>query len=218
MINVLAIISIVIFFSSNLVCLLRAEQNRLLSLSEIIFSFRLSVKDLDISKYPENLQYCVKQYLNKIPPDSNLLKSDNTSKPEDILSIKRLYLKEQITIILGHEVLKDAEAFANSVPLNIEWEGISEGPLNEANFVDYWLKEKPKTPIAPFLYLFKAHRLRAGYEAAILNNQKNLLPILAKKYKMALKKARQSKHPLILCIADDLDMQKYVYIEGQGRP
>jgi hypothetical protein len=90
--------------------------------------------------------------------------------------------------------------------------------LSEANFVDYWLREKPKTPIAPFLYLFKAHRLRAGYEAAILNNQKNLLPILAKQYKIALKKARQSKNPLILCIADNLDMQKYVYIEGQGRP
>ncbi|MEJ5228277.1 hypothetical protein [Thermodesulfovibrio sp.] len=90
--------------------------------------------------------------------------------------------------------------------------------MNEANFVDYWLKEKPKTPIAPFLYLFKAHRLRAACEAAILNNQKNLLPSLSIKYKMALKKARQSKNPLILCIADDLDMQKYVYIEGQGRP
>ncbi len=213
MINLLIIISIVIFFSCNLVCLLRAEQNRFISLSEVIFSFQLSVKDLDISKYPENLKYCVKKYLNNIPPKSNLWKSYQASKPEDILSIKRLYLIEQITVILGHKVLKDAEAFANSVPLNIEWEGMSEGPLNEANFVDYWLKENPKTPIA-----FKAHRLRAAYEAAILNNKKNILPILAKKYTMALKKARQSKNPLILCIADDLDMQKDVYIEGQGRP
>jgi hypothetical protein len=90
--------------------------------------------------------------------------------------------------------------------------------VDEANFVDNWLSKRPGTPIAPFLYLFKAHRLRAGYEAARARHEKGLWPILARRYREALDEAKSSTNPLISCIADDLEAQAFVYLEGQGRP
>ena len=125
---------------------------------------------------------------------------------------------EQMVAILGGKVRAEAEAFAYSVPLSIEWEGMSEGPVREANFVDNWLKKRPQTPIAPFLHLLKAHRLRAGYEAARARHEKDLWPILAGLYREEMNKARSSSNPLIHCIADDLEAQIFVYLGGHGRP
>jgi len=72
---------------------------------------------------------------------------------------------------------------------------MSEGPVDEANFVDYWLEKRPRTPIAPFLHLFKAHRLRAGFEAARAKHEKALMPTLVKRYREALDKARYPVEP-----------------------
>jgi hypothetical protein len=100
----------------------------------------------------------------------------------------------------------------------VEWEGASDGPMGEADFVDIWLKKQPCSPIAPFLYLLKAHRLRAGYEAARARHENNLWPILARRYREALNMAKSSSNPLISCIADDLEVQSFVYLQGQGTP
>lgn len=127
-------------------------------------------------------------------------------------------MTEQMVAILGRQVRAEAEAFASVMPLMTEWESMSEGPLGEADFVDNWLRRRPMTPIAPFLYLLKAHRLRAGYEAARARGEKNLWPILARRYREALNMAKSSSNPLISCIADDLDAQPFVYLEGQGMP
>jgi len=129
-----------------------------------------------------------------------------------------MVLKEQMVAILGQQAHAEAEAFANAIPLILEWEGMSGGPVGEADFVDNWLNKQPMTPIAPFLYLLKAHRLRAGYEAARARHENNLWPILARRYREALNMAKSSSNPLVSCIADDLDAQPFIYLEGQGVP
>lgn len=138
--------------------------------------------------------------------------------PQTVLDYRRQNLREQIVVMMGEQTRADAEAFARAVPLFVEWEGMSENPLNEADFADNWLRKHPDTPIAAFLYLFKAHRLRAGYEAAKARREKDLWPVLAGKYKEALDKALSFNHPLISCIALDMENQPYVYLEGYGRP
>ncbi|MEO0249045.1 MAG: hypothetical protein ABIN58_05775 [candidate division WOR-3 bacterium] len=127
-------------------------------------------------------------------------------------------MKEQMVAILGPQVRAEAEAFASGMPLRTEWEGMSEGPISEADFVDNWLRKRPMTPIAPFLHLLRAHRLRAGYEAARARHEKNLWPVLARRYREALNMAKSSSNPLISCIADDLDAQPFVYLQSQGMP
>lgn len=188
------------------------------SLSEIIFIGLRPAKELDPSHYPKERRLCLQNYLAAIAPDSFLWTFESPSILERVVLVRRVVMTEQMVTILGRQVRSEAEAFANVMPLMPEWEGMSEGPVGEADFVDNWLRERPSTPIAPFLYLLKAHRLRAGYEAARARHEKDLWPILARRYREALKLAKSSSNPLISCIADDLDAQPFVYLKGQGMP
>jgi hypothetical protein len=161
---------------------------------------------------------CFQDYLKAIPAKSFLLTAKEPLGPEDAPEYRRQNLREQIAVIMGEQTRAEAEAFARALPIDVEWEGMSENPLNEANFADNWLRKRPGTPIAAFLYLFKAHRLRAGYEAAKAGYEKDLWPVLAGKYKEALEKALSFNNPLISCVARDMEDQPYVYLEGYGRP
>lgn len=161
---------------------------------------------------------CFQQYLKEIPPESYLFSAAGPSGPKDALNYRRRNLEEQIVVIMGEKTRDEARLFSQAVPLYIEWEGMSEGPLDEANFVDNWLQKRPDTPIAPFLYLFKAHRLRAAYETARACYENGLWPVLAVKYNETLKKVRSSENPFISCIAKSLEVQSYVYLEGYGHP
>ncbi|ESP63038.1 hypothetical protein SMITH_415 [Smithella sp. ME-1] len=161
---------------------------------------------------------CFRKYLKAIPPESYLLSAAGPSGTKDALNYRRRNLEEQIVVIMGEKTRDEARSFSQAVPLCIEWEGMSEGPLDEANFVDNWLLKRPDTSIAQFLYLFKAHRLRAAYESARACYEKGLWPVLAVKYKETLNKIRSSENSLIPCIARSLEVQPYVYLEGYGRP
>lgn len=188
------------------------------TLSDIVFMGLRPIKELDPAHYSKEGLPCLRNYLAAIAPDSTLWALEPPSTPDKALLVRRRAMVEQMVAILGRGVRAEAEAFAYSVPLVIEWEGMSEGPVEEANFVDHWSSKRPGTPITPFLHLFKAHRLRAGYEAARARKEKDLWPILAGLYRKAMNKARSATNPLIHCIADDLETQSFVYLEGQGRP
>jgi hypothetical protein len=190
------------------------------SISEVVLFGIRPIQELIPAQYPEQERPCVTSYLAAIPQDSPLSKHRPPSGPEKAVEVRRQNMAQQIITILGENARKEGELFASAVPLSAEWEGMSEGPVDEANFVDNWLGNRPVTSItiAPFLYLFKAHRLRAGYEAAKFGHEKGLWPILAKRYHESLEKAKSFGNPLISCIADDLDAQPYVYLENQGRP
>ena len=187
------------------------------SLSAIVLFGVPSLKEIKQNKNfkPDE---CFQQYLKAIPPKSYLFLADGPSGPEEALKYRQRNLEEQIVVIMGEKTRDEARTFSLNVPLYTEWEGMSENPLNESNFVDNWLSKRPRTPIAPFLYLFKAHRLRAGYESAKAGHEKGLWPILARGYKKSLEKAMSYANPLISCIVKDMEAQPYVYLEGYGRP
>lgn len=188
------------------------------SLSEMVLFGVRPLADLDPEHYPEQGRPCARAYLDAVSPESRaILNSGPVDQPEALKARKRNMLA-QMTTIFGGDVRIEAERFANAAPLLLEWEGMSEGPVDEADFADQWLNKYPGTVIAPFLHLFMAHRLRAGYEAARAGHEKGLWPILAKRYWEALLKAKSSHNPLIVCIATDLEAQPYAYLEGQGRP
>jgi len=187
------------------------------SLSAIVLFGMPLVKEIKQNKNLKTNE-CLQKYLKAVPADSFLLSATGPSCPEDALKYRQRNLEEQIVVILGDKTREEAKLFSLAVPLYVEWEGMSENPLNEANFVDNWLSKRPGTPIEPFLYLLKAHRLRAGYEAAKFGHEKGLWPILAKRYKESLEKAVSFGNPLISCIAEDMEAQPYVYLEGYGRP
>jgi len=188
------------------------------SLSETVLFGLRPIKELKQDNYSKAGQACVRKYLDAIPKKAYLWVFKVPAKPEEALHVRKRNLIEQMVTILGENVRSEAAAFASAVPLQAEWEGMSEGPVNEADFAQQWLDKRPGTSIAPFLYLFRAHRLRAGYEAARAGHETGLWPVLARRYRESLDRARSSANPLISCIAGDLEAQACVYLAGQGRP
>jgi hypothetical protein len=188
------------------------------SLSEIVLIGLMSPKELKIVNYPQARQTCVQKYLDAIPQNSFLWGFQVPSNAEEAVHTRKLNLVEQMVTICGENVRREAKTFAAALPLLAEWEGMSEGPLQEADFADQWVAKHPDSSIAQFLYLFKAHRLRAGYEAARAGHEKGLWPILAGRYRESIGKARSSTNPLLSCIATDLEQRAYVYLEGQEPP
>jgi len=188
------------------------------SLSQIVFFGSLPASAVAPERYQGRAQECIRRYLASIPPGSYLCQFELPSSAEKVAVFRRRVLVEHMVAILGGEVRTEAEAFAQAFPLVAEWEGRSEGPVQEADFIDRWLRGHPGTSTAPFLHLLKAHRFRAGYEAARARQESELWPILERRYREALGTARRYPIPLLSCIADDLEAQPYIYLEGQGRP
>lgn len=195
-----------------------ATSPEMISISNMVLFGIPSIKELKQNSKFKTANECLQKYLKAIPKKSYLWSADFPSDPENAVNYKRRNLEEQIVVIMGEKTRNEAKAFSLAVPLYVEWEGMSENPINEANFVDNWLQKRPSTSIAPFLYLFKAHRLRAGYEAAKAGREKGLWPILAVRYKESLEKALSFNNALISCIIKDMEAQPYVYLEGYGRP
>ena len=187
------------------------------SLSEIVFFGLPLDKELKKNNRLKKCE-CLQDYLKSIPKGSILLSDYTAVGPGNAVKYRRRNLEEQIVVIMGKKTRDEAKNFSLAVPLHAEWEGMSENPINEANFVDNWLSERPGTPIAAFLHLFKAHRLRAGFECAKARHEKGIWPVLAVKYSQALQQAMSSGNPLISCIAQDMEEQDYVYLENYGRP
>lgn len=177
-----------------------------------------SVDALILDRVPKKYRSGLQRYLREVPPESLLRSPALPAKPEETVQIRRRRLQEQMVVLLGRSALTEAEAFVRAVPLSPEWEGMSEGPLAEAELARQWLDRFPQTHLGPFLYLFRAHRLRAAYEAARRENAQGLWPILAQEYQKELARALRSSNEQIVCIAEDLKAQPYVYLEGFGRP
>lgn len=123
-----------------------------------------------------------------------------------------------MAVIHGMAAGKEAGLFAAGVPLSLEWEGMIEGPLIEADYAEQWLNRYPESAVAPFLHLFAAYRFRAGFEAAGRENAKGLVPITALKYRDHLQAARSAGNKWINCIANDMEKLPYVYLPDFGRP
>ena len=188
------------------------------SLSEVVLLGVRSVNDLDFDKYPIERRQCLQRYLQAIPSNSILRLKTQAIQPEEAVQVRRRNLQEQMVSLIGRSAEAEAKTFASAVPISLEWEGMSEGPLEEADLARQWLERYPATPLRPFLHLFLAHRLRAGYEAARREHAKGLWPILAERYRKEIALALSSPNELIACIAEDLEAQSYVYLAGFGRP
>jgi hypothetical protein len=195
---------------------LNAGDNQFSLSSAVLFGIP-PVKEIEQNKNLANNQ-CMQKYLKAVSADSFLFSADLPSGQKDMLTYRKRNLEEQIVAILGSQARSEAKAFTRAVPLCLEWEAMSENPISEAKFTGEWLQKHPQTVIEPFLHLFMAHRMRAGYECAKAAREKDLWPALAKKYRESLRKAKSFHYPLISCVIQDMEAQPYVYLEGYGRP
>jgi hypothetical protein len=140
--------------------------------------------------------------------------------PDDSPTLKRYRVERAIVALIeAHGIEQAAASYAAAAAVAYEWEGRPEGPLKEAGFAEAFLKKDPQTALAPYLYLFLAHRYRAAFEAAVdrqrrhkddtLEAQKNA----ARKYRAFLERARKVADPIFPLAASDLDAEQHVYVD-----
>jgi len=192
------------------------EQRPQPSLTDVVLLASFPLSSLNPDAYPANHRFCVGDYLAAAGP--LFTRENDTGNENENISLRRWRLERHINSILGMEGRDDAEKFAAGVPVGLEWEGMSEGPIMEADYAEQWLQKFPHSPIKSFLHLFAAHRFRAAYEAASRERAKGLIPIAAEKYRAHFRQAQSSANPRIICIAGDMDALPYVYLSGFGRP
>jgi len=188
------------------------------SLTEVVLFGLRPVSELKPSLFDGERKQCVESYRQTVSPQSVLWRPHDSLRPDLILAARRQNLEFQIVSILGPDSAEEAAEFSRAVPLAMEWEGMSEGPLEEVNLAQQWLEHNPKTPLSPFLHLFMAHRLRAAYECSRTEHSKGLWPIVAERYHEQLEAAQGSDNRLIVCIAKDLEALDYVYLPGFEKP
>jgi hypothetical protein len=208
-------------YSLLLLCLMSLpswaeEQRPQPSLTDVVLFANFPLSSLSPDVYTENRRSCAEDYLAAAIP--LFAGEKDTSSEDDRITLRRWRLERHIKTILGMASKDDAEKFAAGVPLGLEWEGMSEGPMMEADYAEQWLNGYPNSPIKPFLHLFAAHRFRAAYEAASREHAKGLIPIIAAKYRIHVQEAQSSGNPMIICLAGEMDALPYVYLSGFGRP
>jgi len=111
-----------------------------------------------------------------------------------------------------------AIAFLKEAPIAAEWKLGLEGPTAEAAFAEDYLERQAAPPLAPFLYIFIAHRQRAAFEVAERARAAAAQAAAARKYRTFLQRARAAQDPIYGLIADDLDRQAYVYTPAVTHP
>ena len=92
--------------------------------------------------------------------------------------------------------------FTENVPLIYEWEGMGDSPLSEAKFAAKFLKEHPKSDLAPYLHLFIGHREQCA--AGFFGARESFAPGVSEDAKAHLKAALESKNILVKAVAEHL--------------
>jgi hypothetical protein len=111
-----------------------------------------------------------------------------------------------------------ASNFAAAVDPAADWAGASAGPLKEASAAEQFLKRDPATPLAPFIYVFLAHRHRAAFELLVASGTLDEQKAAARKYRTFIDRARGAGDPLFAWVADDLERARFVLVDAGKHP
>lgn len=135
------------------------------------------------------------------PPDSSQFE-------RTVLYNNRVAIERGIVALVPKPGIEDeALMFLNVARIYYEWEGMSDGPLTEAEVAAGYLSAHPETPVKPYLYLFLLHRYRSAYECQIMEKDVAGAKKTAALYRAILARARAQTDPLAVLAADDLDLE-----------
>jgi len=187
-------------------------------LSEVVLFGVRPISELEPSLFENERRQCVESYRKAVSLQSPLWNWRDPKSAKDALTAKRCNLEAQMIVLLGQGAADEAAKFTHEIPLFVEWEGMSESPLEEVRLAEQWLERYPGTSLRSFVQLFMAHRLRAAYECAHREQAKSLRTMAAGRYREQLAAALASANKLIVCIAKDLEALDYVYLPGFAKP
>ncbi len=178
-----------------------------------------SPQKLDVTKYPETVRDRLIEYQKRAKHFKSKFASSKGPWEQRMAFNKKIQVEQGIVSLISTKGIEDiAYQFAKNAPMSYEWEGNSDGPLNEAEFAEDYLHQNPNTPIKPYLILFLVHHYRIAFECLDFEKKFEAQANAAGKYQQYLKMARDEKDPLIGLIAADIDKESYIYIKTQKHP
>jgi hypothetical protein len=139
----------------------------------LFYPHAYDAENIDATNYPDRIRPRLVEYKtrnmnfsSKLPPEAEP-NPDHTRNfiANAALEKKRGVEKAIVSLIDAAGIENIAAKFAEELPLSYEWEGFSDGPLAEADYVKKYLESNSGTPLKPYLVLFLIHRYRHGLEA-----------------------------------------------------
>ncbi len=144
---------------------------------------------------------------------------------EEWMAARMAGLERGFVVLGDHPSVPDrAREYASSAPISRDWEGLPQGPMDEAVYAVTWLREHPDTTLEPFLLLLAAHRARATWECyASMYYPESSEPVYASGmqtaadiYGVVLSEALSHPDPAVQWLGGELDDLPWVYIDVAG--
>lgn len=176
-----------------------------------------ALADSDLSDVREVYRERLQRYLVRRASFTSRLENRAGGLADATREAKKRDIERAIVALVespGAEAM--ALAFVADAPMDV-WETDAE-PLAEADYAERRLKDDPGGALAPFLYAFIAHRLRAAFEAQVLGKDEAAMKASAKKYRLFLTRARGVPDAIYALLADDLDRQPFVHWKTAVHP
>jgi hypothetical protein len=173
----------------------------------------------DVAKVPEPLRSRLTRYLARRTAFKSSYKNEATSWEMARTDAKKRALERaMVSLIEIPGIEKTAADFVAKAPVSYEWEGMHDGPVDEARYVEEALKADPASPLAPWFHVFIAQRQRVAFEAYESEKNEEGMKSAAKKYRAFVERARASEDPIFSAIIEDLERQPYLYLKTSRNP
>jgi hypothetical protein len=172
----------------------------------------------DIAPLPANLRERLSTYLTRRAAFTSAYESQASGFEAAASDARKRAIERAIVSVVDDPKAGPlAIAFLKEAPIAHEWKG-SQDPLAEAAFAEAYLKRDAATALAPFLYVFIAHRQRAAFEMYAREKNTEGQKAAAKKYRAFLQRGRSAQDPIYALIADDMDRLAWVYTRTEQHP
>lgn len=173
----------------------------------------------DVKALPEPVRGRLEKYLARRGAFKSNYKSEADSFERVRVDAKRRLVEQAIvSLIDAPGIERIAADYVSTAPIRYEWEGMPDGPLEEANHAEALLTKDPASPLAPWFAAFIAQRQRVTFETCEVQKNEEGMKAAAKKYRTFVERARAASDPIFGLLMADMERQPYLYLKTATHP
>ena len=177
---------------------------------------------LNINEYPKEYHARLLEYVKRWKNFKSKMTKPKVPWEQQMAFEKQIQVERGIVSLISLINTKGIEdlaaEYASNASISYEWEGMSDGPIGEAEDAEDYLNSNPQSPLKPYLVLFLIHRYRIAFECFSFEKNAERQAMASNKYREYLKMATADKDPLLVLIASDIDKQSYLYVKTERHP
>ena len=173
----------------------------------------------DIASTSQPLRERLNSYLSRRAAFKSRYKSQADSFDAVRIDAKRRLLEQSmVALIAAPDIERLAAEYVAQAPIDDDWKGLPDGPLEEASHAESVLKKHPSSPLAPWLYVFIAQRQRVVFEASENQKSTEAMKAAARKYRAFVERARAVEDPIFPALVADMEQLPFLYLKGSTHP